>query len=107
MLEPSGVVASSRLFYVFDVIAQLGASFPLPDGPLHALSPLAEVPAAALASLSFAALLVLVLRAAMRANQRARSVHGRGIEPPRPRSVRVYGLPGGAAHAGDDFRPAA
>jgi len=106
MLEAFGFLGS-RVFVFLDVMAPIGIPLAMPEGPLRVLSPLGEVPGAALAPLSFAALIVLVLRTAMRATERARSRHGKGLEPPRPRSSRAHGSRAGVAHAADDFRPAA
>ena len=106
MLEAFGFLAS-RAFILLDAMGPIGVPLAMPEGPFRVLSPLAEVPGAALAPLSFAALIVLVLRAAMRATERARSGSGKGLETPRPRSSRAHNLRAGAAHAADDFRPAA
>jgi len=106
MVEAFGFFVS-RVFVFLDVMVPIGTPFAMPEGTLHVLSPLGEVPGAALAPLSFAALLVLVLRAAMRATERARSGPGRELEPGRRRSSRAHNLRPRAVGATDDFRPAA
>jgi len=85
----------------------VAAASPLPGGAWPTLAPIAQVPPTALVPLGFGTLLMLVLRAAKRADTRAAVVLGTAIDHPGPRGTRSSGAEAVDERTIEHVRPAA